>query len=236
MSRPREVIDSYMEEVLFKLVSQSIRNMPAEDAADAAKKLRAFEDFNRDSAACKKRITIDSMTALLQIANVTVVDLYQAAGVCVNWPNAESREFYRQLSKRTPSEKMQIRHIIEELSPQFWVNPPLELSTPTKRMLYVIQHKYPRSNNIRAGVLEYLGDEVLKAWNDHKQYTTVSLLSLPTISEKLKVSLHWLLGLGSKATVLAADSISEDCITGYLFLNHYGQATIDMLLEDFESR
>ena len=48
MSRPREVIDSYMEEVLFKLVSQSIRNMPAEDAADAAKKLRAFEDFNRD--------------------------------------------------------------------------------------------------------------------------------------------------------------------------------------------
>lgn len=58
MSRPREVIDSYMEEVLFKLVSQSIRNMPAEDAADAAKKLRAFEDFNRDSAACKKRITL----------------------------------------------------------------------------------------------------------------------------------------------------------------------------------
>ena len=236
MSRPREVIDPYMEEALHKLVSQSIRNMPAEDAADAAKKLRAFEDFNRDSAACKKRITIDSMTALLQIANVTVVDLYQAAGVCVNWPSAESREFYRQLSQRTPSEKMQIRHIIEELSPQFWMDPPPELSTPTKRMLYVIQHKYPRSNNIRAGVLEYLGDEVLKAWNDHKQYTTVSLLSLPKISEKLKVSLHWLLGLGSKATVLAADSISEDCITGYLFLNHYGQATIDMLLEEFESR
>ena len=79
MSRPREVIDSYMEEVLFKLVSQSIRNMPAEDAADAAKKLRAFEDFNRDSAACKKRITIDSMSALLRIANVTVVDLCQLA-------------------------------------------------------------------------------------------------------------------------------------------------------------
>ena len=75
MSRPREVIDPYMEEALHKLVSQSIRNMPAEDAADAAKKLSAFEDFNRDSAACKKRITIDSMTALLQIANVTVVDL-----------------------------------------------------------------------------------------------------------------------------------------------------------------
>lgn len=54
MSRPREVIDSYMEEVLFKLVSQSIRNMPAEDAADAAKKLRAFEDFNRDSIVYKE--------------------------------------------------------------------------------------------------------------------------------------------------------------------------------------
>ena len=27
MPRPREVIDSYMEEVLFKLVSQSIRSI-----------------------------------------------------------------------------------------------------------------------------------------------------------------------------------------------------------------
>ena len=235
MSRPKEVIGPCMEEALFKLVRQSIRDMPSEVAADTEKKLKAFEEYNCDSAG-NKRITIDSMTALLQIANVTVVDLYQAAGVYVNWPSRESKEFYRQLSKHTLPEKMQIRHIIEELSPQFWVNPPPELSTPTKRMLYVIRHKYPRSNHIRAGVLEYLGDEVLKAWNDHKQYTTVSLLSLPTISEKLKISLHWLLGLGSKATVLAEDSISEECIAGYLFLDCHGQATIDMLLEDLESR
>lgn len=235
MSRPKEVIGPCMEEALFKLVRQSIRDMPTEVAADAEKKLKAFEEYNCDSAG-NKRITIDSMTALLQIANVTVVDLYQAAGVCVNWPSGESKEFYRQLSKRPLPEKMQIRHIIEELSPQFWVNPPPELSTPTKRMLYVIRHKYPRSNHIRAGVLEYLGDEVLKVWNDHKQYTTVSFLTLPVIAEKLKVSLHWLLGLGSKATVLAEDSISEECIAGYLFLDRYGQATIDMLLEDLESR
>lgn len=235
MSRPKEVIDPCMEEALFKLVLQSICDMPSKVAADAEKKLKAFEEYNRNSDG-NKRITIDSMTALLQIANVTVVDLYQAAGVCVNWPSRESKEFYRQLSKRTLPEKMQIRHIIEELSPQFWVDPPPELSTPTKRMLYVVQHRYPRSNHIRSGVLEYLGGEVQRAWNDHKQYTTVSFLALPVIAEKLKISLHWLLGLGSKATVLAADSIAEDCITGYLFLDRYGQATIDMLLEDLESR
>ena len=47
-----------MEEALYKLVSQSICNMPSEVAADAEKKLKAFWEFNCDSATCNKSITI----------------------------------------------------------------------------------------------------------------------------------------------------------------------------------
>lgn len=236
MSRPKETIDSYMEAALFKLISQSISKMPPEEADNAFKKLKSFDHYNRYDATHRKRITIDALTSLLQIAGVSIVDLYAAVGISVYWPNESSKEFHSMLTKHTDSEKLKILRIIEDLSPQFWRTTTPELSTPTKRMLYVIEHKYSRSNNIRAGVLDYLGSEVQQAWKDHKQFTTVSFSSLPLIAEKLQISLHWLLGLGNKATVLAGDSISENCITGYLFLDNYGQATIDMLMEDLESR
>ena len=155
MSRPKETIDSFMEAELFKLISQSISEMSPEEAHDAFKKLKSFDHYNRYDATHRKRITIDALTSLLQIAGVSIVDLYAAVGISVYWPNESSKEFHSMLTKHTESEKLKILRIIEDLSPKFWRSNTPELSTPTKRMLYVIEHRFLPPNSIFLRHLDY---------------------------------------------------------------------------------
>ena len=235
MARKKDVIDPLMEEVLYELIAGRLAAMPPAKADETVKKLRAFLCCNAYRNQ-QKRITIASLVDLLQMMGMRIIDLYEAAGINISWPNEESEAFNLHLKKLSDAEKIKIRSIIADLSPKFWQSRSPELSTPTKRMLFVLQHKYSRTDDMRAGMLACLGEEAQRVWLDHKHCTTISLLSLPEIAAKLEISLHWLLGLGNRATVLADDSISEDCVTGYLFLNPFGRTTIDMLVEDLESR
>ncbi len=235
MARKKDVIDPLLEEVLYELIAEKINAIPPAEAEETVKKLQAFLQCNAYRNQ-QKRITIASLVDLLQIMEIRIIDLYEAAGIKVSWPNEKSETFNLHLKKLSDAEKIKIRSIIADLSPKFWQHKSPELSTPTKRMLFVLQHKYSRTDDMRAAVLACLGEEAQRVWLDHKHCTTISLLSLPEIAAKLEISLHWLLGLGNRATILADDSISEDCVTGYLFLNPFGRATIDMLVEDLESR
>ena len=184
MARKKDVIDPLLEEVLYELIAEKINAIPPAEAEETVKKLQAFLQCNAYRNQ-QKRITIASLVDLLQIMEIRIIDLYEAAGIKVSWPNEKSETFNLHLKKLSDAEKIKIRSIIADLSPKFWQHKSPELSTPTKRMLFVLQHKYSRTDDMRAAVLACLGEEAQRVWLDHKHCTTISLLSLPEIAAKL---------------------------------------------------
>ena len=140
MARKKDVIDPLLEEVLYELIAEKINAIPPAEAEETVKKLQAFLQCNAYRNQ-QKRITIASLVDLLQIMEIRIIDLYEAAGIKVSWPNEKSETFNLHLKKLSDAEKIKIRSIIADLSPKFWQHKSPELSTPTKRMLFVLQHR-----------------------------------------------------------------------------------------------
>ena len=85
MARKKDVIDPLLEEVLYELIAEKINAIPPAEAEETVKKLQAFLQCNAYRNQ-QKRITIASLVDLLQIMEIRIIDLYEAAGIKVSWP------------------------------------------------------------------------------------------------------------------------------------------------------
>ena len=109
MARKKDVIDPLLEEVLYELIAEKINAIPPAEAEETVKKLQAFLQCNAYRNQ-QKRITIASLVDLLQIMEIRIIDLYEAAGIKVSWPNEKSETFNLHLKKLSDAEKIKRIH------------------------------------------------------------------------------------------------------------------------------
>lgn len=212
MGKYAERVDSDIQEALYnKLKSQDIQ------ALDLFKKKHMSR--SKSAKPKTKELTYDMLPELLNIAKLSVKDMYELIGILIMWPDKDAEELCNICDSLPIEIQEKIKETAMKIAPDFWRKSPEALEAqPTKRAMMILERQYYRSNR-RTLEDGKVTPELLKVWEEPKHTTTLKTIDFPAIAQNFEVPLHWLLRLDENSLVLAKSPVTEHIMSAYLFMS-----------------
>lgn len=233
MGRFTERVDTEIQDAIYnKIINSSA--FTDEEVLAKNEMIRSLNEFklkhisrSKSVKPKTKELTYDMLSELLQIAKLSLKDMYLLVGVTVEWPDKNAKELCESCDRLPLQLLEKIKDTALGIAPDFWWNS-LEIvnAQPTRRAMMILERKYYRSSrrNMEDGKVT---PQLMKVWEDQKFRTTLKTVDFPEIAKNFEVPLQWLLRLDANTRVLAKKTVTETIMSAYLFMSPSNRKIIE---------